>query len=185
MFRQAFLALALALSVGICHGCAIPTSVNSATLNLIKGAEGFVQSPAPDPIGLPTVGYGHLCKTKRCSEVPHPFPLTKSAASSLLESDLKTFISCVYNDIHPSVKLNDNQFGALVAWAFNVGCGNVAKSDVVSRLNKGENPDVVASEELPKWNKARNGSVLRGLVTRRADEVKLFKTASRAIVHPC
>ncbi|KAF9555421.1 lysozyme-like protein, partial [Agrocybe pediades] len=121
MFRQAFLALALALSVGLCNGCAIPNSVNPAALNLIKGAEALVPSPAPDPIGLLTVGYGHLCKTKRCSEVPHPFPLTTSTANSLLESDLKTFISCVYNDIHPSVKLNDNQFGALVSWAFNVG----------------------------------------------------------------
>ncbi|KAF9555426.1 glycoside hydrolase family 24 protein [Agrocybe pediades] len=164
-------------------GCAIPTSVNSATLSLIKSSEGFVASPAPDPIGLPTVGYGHLCQTKGCSEVPYSFPLTTSTASSLLASDLKTYISCVYNDISTSVKLNDNQFGALVSWAFNVGCGNVASSTLVSRLNKGESPNTVASEELPKWNKA-GGSVLPGLVTRRANEVKLFKTASSTIVHP-
>lgn len=66
-----------------------PPSVNAATVALIKEFEGFVKSPAPDPIGLPTVGYGHLCKTKGCSEVPYPFPLSEAQAAALLQSDLK------------------------------------------------------------------------------------------------
>jgi len=64
-------------------------NVNAATVSLIKEFEGFVPSPAPDPIGLPTVGYGHLCKTEGCSEVPYSFPLTTSTASQLLAADLK------------------------------------------------------------------------------------------------
>jgi lysozyme len=63
--------------------------VNDDTVNLIKDFEGFVAKPAPDPIGLPTVGYGHLCKSKGCSEVPFSFPLTKSTAEQLLKQDLK------------------------------------------------------------------------------------------------
>jgi len=92
-------------------------------------------------------------------------------------------MTCVYNDIKTSVKLNDNQFGGLVSWAFNVGCGNVRSSGLVKRLNSGEDPITVASSELPKWATSK-GKVLKGLVTRRANEVKLFKTASRIIVHP-
>lgn len=72
-----------------------PPNVNAATVALIKEFEGFVKSPAPDPIGLPTVGYGHLCKTKGCSEVPYTFPLTEAQAAALLQTDLKV--------CHPSI----------------------------------------------------------------------------------
>lgn len=77
--------LAAPISTRACTG----PSVNVATVALIKEFEGFVESPAPDPIGLPTVGYGHLCQTKGCSEVPYSFPLSKATASQLLASDLK------------------------------------------------------------------------------------------------
>ncbi|TFK22937.1 lysozyme-like protein [Coprinopsis marcescibilis] len=170
--------------------CCLPASsactpkVNTGTLNHIKASEGFVPRPAPDPIGLPTVGYGHLCKTKGCSEVPYAFPLTTTTAHSLLLTDVKIFEACIARDINDSVRLNANQFGALVSWAFNVGCGNTGSSTLIRRLNSGENPNTVASAELPKWNKA-GGNVLPGLVNRRAKEVALFKTASSVIAHPC
>ena len=152
-------------------------------MDLIKQFEGFVASPAPDPTGLPTVGYGHLCKQPKCAEVPFTFPLSKADASALLNSDLKTFESCIKDDLNKSVRLNDNQYGALVSWAFNVGCGNAKSSTLVKRLNAGENPNTVAAQELPKWNKA-GGIVLPGLVRRRAAEVKLFQTASSIISLP-
>jgi len=157
--------------------------VNSATISLIKQYEGFVPSPAPDPIGLPTVGYGHLCQTTNCGEVPYSFPLTTSTASSLLNTDLKTYESCITKDISNTVKLNANQYGALVSWAFNEGCGAAGSSTLIKRLNAGENPNTVAAQELPKWNVA-GGQVLPGLVKRRAAEVTLFQTASSVIAHP-
>uniref|UniRef100_A0A8H7XNQ1 Glycoside hydrolase family 24 protein n=1 Tax=Psilocybe cubensis TaxID=181762 RepID=A0A8H7XNQ1_PSICU len=160
-----------------------PPAVNAATLALIKQFEGFVASPAPDPIGLPTVGYGHLCQTTNCGEVPFAFPLTQAQATSLLNTDLKTFTACLTSDISNEVILNDNQFGALSSWAFNEGCGNVGSSTLISRLNVGQDPDTVAAQELPKWDIA-GGSVLPGLVTRRAAEVKLFQTPSNVIAHP-
>ncbi|EAU80866.1 lysozyme [Coprinopsis cinerea okayama7 len=182
-------------SGGLCPGpsnfkCCLPasstcagTNVNSKTVEHIKQWEGFVKSPAPDPIGLPTVGYGHLCKTKGCSEVPYKFPLTEAQATSLLKTDLKTFQNCISSQLKDSVRLNANQYGALVSWAFNVGCGNTSGSALISRLNKGESPNTVASQELPKWNKA-GGKVLQGLVNRRKAEVTLFKTSSSVIHHP-
>jgi lysozyme len=77
--------LASLLSPRACTG----PNVNGATISLVKEFEGFVARPAPDPIGLPTVGYGHLCKTEGCGEVPYSFPLTTSTASQLLLGDLK------------------------------------------------------------------------------------------------
>ncbi|GLB44571.1 putative phage lysozyme [Lyophyllum shimeji] len=158
---------AKAASVGACG----PPGINAAT-------------PAPDPIGLPTVGFGHLCKTKGCSEVPFPFPLTQSTASQLLQSDVKPFVACINGAVSSNVVLNDNQLGALTSWSFNVGCGAAKSSTLVKRLNAGENPNTVAAQELPKFNKA-GGKVLGGLTRRRAAEVKLFQTPSDVKAHPC
>jgi lysozyme len=59
----------------------------------------------------------------------------------------------------------------------------MSSSSLIKRLNSGENPDKVASEELPKWDKA-DGKTLPGLVRRRAAEVNLFKQESSKIAHP-
>jgi len=159
-------------------------NLNTAGVNLIKKWEGFVAKPAPDPIGLPTVGYGHLCQKKSCSEVKYKFPLTKATAEQLLKDDLPKYSSCLAGLLNSSkVKLNDNQWAALTSWVFNVGCGNAKTSTLVKRLNKGENANKVASEELPKWRMA-GGKVLQGLVNRRKDEVNLFKKASSKQAFP-
>ena len=65
-----------------------------------------------------------------------------------------------------------------------MGCGNVKTSSLVRRLNEGQNPNTVAAQELPQWNKG-GGKVLPGLVRRRAAEVKLFQTPSSVSAHPC
>ncbi|QDS76536.1 hypothetical protein FKW77_006119 [Venturia effusa] len=160
-----------------CHGsggasCGTPT-VNAATLTLIKEFEGFSPRPYKDPDGHPTIGVGHLCSSASCSEIPYSIPLSVSDGEKLLQSDLKVARTCITKDVH--VKLNANQFGALVSWAFNVGCGGAGSSTLVKRLNAGENPNTVAGEELPKWNKG-DGGVLPGLTRRRKAEVDLFKT---------
>ncbi|KAJ2001693.1 hypothetical protein GGI06_005801 [Coemansia sp. S85] len=157
--------------------------VNQAGLNLISKWEGFVAVPSPDPIGLPTVGYGHLCQKKNCAEVKYKFPLTKATAQLLLNDDIPKYTSCLADYLNNSVKLNDNQWAALASWVFNVGCGNAKSSTLVKRLNNGDAPNTVAAQELPKWRMA-GGKVLQGLVNRRADEVRLFKTASSKQAHP-
>jgi lysozyme len=78
-------ALSSPIEVRACTG---PT-INAATVALIKEFEGFVEAPAPDPVGLPTVGYGHLCQTEGCSEVPYEFPLSEAEATTLLMTDVK------------------------------------------------------------------------------------------------
>nr|WJZ50382.1 GH24 muramidase [Mortierella sp. ZY002] len=159
------------------------TGLNDAGINLIKEFEGFVPRPAPDPIGLPTVGYGHLCQTKGCGEVKYSFPLTTATATALLKDDLPKYTSCLAKALNGKPKLNKNQWAALASWTFNVGCGNMKSSSLITRLNAGQNPNTVATEELPKW-KLAGGKVLPGLVRRRAAEVKLFKTANSSQGYP-
>ena len=92
------------------------------------------------------------------------------------------FESCIKSYV--KVKLNDNQFGALVSWSFNVGCENAQMSTLVRELNAGQDPNNVAAQQLPQWDKA-GGKVQPGLVKRRAAEVNLFNTASSTTAIPC
>lgn len=82
--------------------------------------------------------------------------------------------------------LNDNQYGALVSFTYNLGCGTLQSSTLLSGLNGGQDPNTVAGEELPKFVFA-DGVKLNGLVRRRDAEVKLFQTPSNvgALPPPC
>jgi hypothetical protein len=42
-----------------------------------------------DPVGLPTVGYGHLCANAQCTDVPYPIPLSLANGERLLRDDLR------------------------------------------------------------------------------------------------
>jgi len=166
-------------SGGFCKG------LNAGGIEFVKAHEGFVAKPSPDPVGLPTVGYGHLCKKKGCAEVKYKFPLTKATASQLLNDDIPNYTGCLGKALNSGkVKLNDNQWAALTSWTFNVGCNNMLSPTLLKRLNKGDNPNTVASEELPKWRLGQGGKVLPGLVRRRKEEVALFKKASSKSAFP-
>ncbi|KAF2162286.1 glycoside hydrolase family 24 protein, partial [Zasmidium cellare ATCC 36951] len=154
---------------GVC-----PPHVQPNITDFIKQFEGFSATPYNDVAGYPTVGYGHLCSTSDCSELPYSYPMTQAEGEELLADDVREFEVCLGNAIS-SVQLNANQYGALVSWSFNVGCGNMRSSTLVKRLNNGEDPNTVAEQELPKWNKA-GGQVVDGLTRRRAAEVDLFQT---------
>jgi len=91
------------------------------------------------------------------------------------------FEKCITNMVKAT--LNLNQYGALVSWAFNMGCGAAESSTLVKRLNKGENVNTVLSDELPQWVHG-NGEVLPGLVRRRNAEVELAKKSGSAQALP-
>lgn len=156
---------------------------NTATIALIEQFEGFVASPKPDPIGLPTVGFGHKCVRANCAEVPFAFPLSQATAGQLLSTDAATFTTCLHSLLGQNVVLNDNQFGALTSFTFNLGCGTFQSSTMLKRLNNGEDPNTVAAAEIPRFNKA-GGKVLSGLSNRRAAEVQLFQTPSSVTAQP-
>lgn len=79
------------------------------------------------------------------------------------------------------VPLTQNQFDALVSFAFNVGTDidddtiaeGLGDSTLLRKLNAGDYAG--AAKEFPKWNKSK-GRVLNGLVLRRQDEQALFMT---------
>ena len=96
--------------------------------------------------------------------------ITQAVANQMLRDDLKRFEKCISDLI--DVPINQDQFDALVSWAFNCGAGAVSESTLRRRLNAGEDVNTVISEELPRWTSGG----MAGLVRRRDAEVKLATT---------
>ncbi|KAL2004751.1 hypothetical protein VTN00DRAFT_3279 [Thermoascus crustaceus] len=171
-----------ALSTALCKG----PPVNIPTLDLIKSFEKMVPDVYDDGAGNPTIGYGHLCVDWECSDVPFPKPLSEPDASNLLAGDLVRFQDALTNALADPVTLNDNQYGALVSWTFNIGEGHMRSSDLVRDMNAGQHPVDVANRELPLWVNA-GGQRMEGLVRRRQAELDLFNRPSGvpALPVPC
>lgn len=146
-------------------------TVNQETIDHVKRWEGLKLTAYPDPgskNGEPwTVGYGHT--SDGFMKVQRGLTITLKQAEEALEYDLNETAAKV--DELVKVELSDNQFGALVSFAFNVGLAAFAKSTLLRKLNKGDNASVPA--ELARWNK-NDGKVMQGLVNRRAAEAGLW-----------
>lgn len=114
--------------------------------------------------GTLTIGYGHTGP-----DVKPGMQISKAQAQALLAKDLVEFEKLV--DDLVLVDLNDNQFGALVLFAFNIGGKNFKNSTLLRKLNQGDYAAVPG--ELMKWTKSK-GKTLKGLVNRRAAEAGLW-----------
>ena len=132
-------------------------------INLIKEFEGCKLSAYKCPAGVWTIGYGHTKNVKQGMKI------TNEHATNLLKDDLKTYEG--YVNKYVKVKLNQNQFDALVSFTFNCGGGALKSSTLLKKLNKGDYTG--AANELLRWNKA-GGKVLAGLTRRRKAEKTLF-----------
>lgn len=146
-------------------------TVNRETIDHVKRWEGLKLTAYPDPgsrDGTPyTVGYGHTSDGHL--KVYRGLTISPKQAEDALEFDLNETAAKV--DELVKVELSDNQFGALVSFAFNVGTGAFAKSTLLKKLNKGDYAAVPA--ELARWTK-NDGKVMQGLVNRRAAEAGLW-----------
>lgn len=138
--------------------------VNRATLDLIKRFEGRYLKAYICPAGVLTIGYGHTGK-----DVKLNMTITEEDADRLLWNDIEIFATGV--NVLVKVPLNENQFGALVSFSFNVGLGALEKSTLLRLLNNGLYDQVPA--QLMRWNKG-GGRELSGLTKRRAAEAELF-----------
>lgn len=141
-------------------------TINKAGFDLIRRWEGLRLKAYPDPGtgGDPwTIGYGHTGKDVRPGLV-----ITNERANELLAADLLRFERGVAA-LAPIC--TDNQFSALVSFAFNVGLGNLEESTLLRMHRDGQYG--AAQKQFGRWTRAA-GKVLPGLVKRRADEAALY-----------
>lgn len=143
--------------------------LNEAGKSLIKQFEGLKLTAYKCSAGKDTIGYGNTFYEDG-SKVKPGDKITKECAESLFdliaaefEAKVKLVIPC---------NLTDNQFSALVSFAYNVGLTNLQKSTLRSKVRANPN-DPTIRDEFMKWNKA-GGKVLNGLTRRRQAEADLY-----------
>lgn len=139
---------------------------NTAGINLIKKFEGCVLTAYKCPAGVLTIGYGHTG-----SDVKEDMVITKRKATELLKKDLARFEKAV-SKYDSKYHFNENQFSALVSFAYNIG-------SIDQLTAKGTRSLSQISEKMVLYNKA-GGKVLAGLTRRRKAEQELFNKPVKA-----
>lgn len=130
-------------------------------ISLIKSFEKLELKAYKCPAGVWTIGYGHTKGVKKGDVC------TEAQAEQWLKEDLSDAETAM-----AGLKLNQNQFDALVSFTFNLGVGNFKKSTLYKKVKANPN-DPSITDEFGKW-KFANGKELAGLVRRRAAEAELY-----------
>jgi lysozyme len=140
--------------------------------------EGLERTAYHDPLGIPTVCYGHTGPDVKLGQV-----YTAAQCDELLAKDILVANSTINSCI--TAPLTPNQRAAFVSFTFNVGPGGRGVKDGFCTLKSGR-PSTMrllinagqpekACSELLKWTMP--GTVVhRGLLKRRNAEYKLCMT---------
>jgi len=137
--------------------------ISAEGLDLIKRSEGLRLNAYKCPADVATIGYG--------STGPHVkmgMTITVDEAEDLLRDDLVRFEQGVAK---AGGTMTQGQFDAMVSLAFNIGLGAFMGSTLLQKHLAAAHD---TADQFKRWNKG-GGRVLPGLVTRRADEAKLYR----------
>src|SRR5436305_504306 len=109
-------------------------------LRLIRDSEQFKSRLYNCPAGHCTVGYGHLVHRGNCcgdaSELPFANGISEAEAENLLRREVAEHEMCIARLV--KVPLDQSEFDALVDFEYNLGCGSLAQSTLLKKLNAGD-----------------------------------------------
>jgi lysozyme len=145
--------------------------INSATINLIKEFEGCKLKAYRCPAGVWTIGWGTTEEAGVGITPREGMVITQQKADNYFDLTIEKFLA----DMTPAIKrvMNENEKGAFVSLAYNIGTPRFKKSSALRYFNAGDTKR--AADAILLWNKA-GGKVSSGLVRRRAAERALFLT---------
>jgi lysozyme len=163
--------------------------LSHAGAELMHKYEGCRNRPYLCPAHIWTIGYGHVLyqqqirlpmvkKEGESVQIRKEYPLaegdnrvwSKEEINALFATDVSSFERGVLRLV-PGVSGRQGAFDALVSFAFNAGLGNLQRSQIRIKANRGEWQ--AAADALMDWTKG-GGRVLPGLVKRREAERALF-----------
>lgn len=150
------------------RGMDAPRTISSRGLALLKGYEKLSLSFYADEAGIISIYWGHVVRPGE------QFDHTTEEAERVLAQDLRTPEQCVAAWCSKA-QLTENQFDALVCFAFNEGV-QALHSSTLLRLVQARD-FAAAADEFPKWDKVHvKGRITEseGLRKRRAAERNLF-----------
>lgn len=149
--------------------------VSRAGIELIKRFEGYRRRAAKLADGRWTIGYGHTRSAREGAEVG------EADAEALLLYDLRAVEAAVNRLVF--TPLVQNQYDALVAFAFSVGIDGFRRSNVLRRVNEGRLLE--AATAIESWRRAEfegEPLVIDALVRRRSAEKTLFLTPTDGFI---
>jgi len=152
--------------------------LNNAGYQLICEFEGLRLKPYLCSAGVPTIGYGNTFYPNGKKVTMRDKPITKEYAFEIFKFVADLFAKDVNRLIKS--KVTQNQFNALVSFAYNVGTDidhddipeGLGDSRLLKKVNANPN-DLSIRNEFAKWNKA-NGKIVNGLVNRRKKESEVY-----------
>ncbi|HEX5149925.1 MAG TPA: N-acetylmuramoyl-L-alanine amidase [Parafilimonas sp.] len=142
--------------------------------DFIKKWEGLRLRAYQDSAGIWTIGYGTI-SYEDGTPVRQDDVITKERAELLLQKEVKEK-SIGVNAAVSTIEINQNQYDALVSFAYNVGIGGLKGSTLLKRV-KANPSDPAIRDAFMLWDKARvDGQlvVVPGLVNRRKEEADLY-----------
>lgn len=144
--------------------------LNKKGYELIAKHEGLKLSPYLCPAKIPTIGYGNTYYPNGTRVTLLDPPITKEYALEIFEEIADRFAKRVSRLVKKDI--NQNQFNALVSFAYNVGVAAFQKSTLL-RLINADAPRKDIEAQFMRWTRA-GGVVMKGLENRRKDEVKEY-----------
>lgn len=142
--------------------------INKAGMTLIKNWEGLYLHSYRDCIGVWTIGYGITSADKSITGVTIKggMKISKETANKWLEDSLNKKYAPKVEKYQSKYNFNENQFAALVSFAFNVGSIDGLTANGTRSIDE-------IKKMILKYNKA-GGRTIKGLTDRRKDELRLF-----------
>ncbi len=139
---------------------------------IAKPFEGLSLKPYHDPVGYPTIGYGHLLSKEPWADLSQWQPISMNEAEALLQADMFMALDQVA-DASPVLNDPDNwrRLAALSDFVFNLGIGQYKASTLKRKVDVEDWEG--AQAQIKRWTRAR-GKVLKGLVLRREAEARLL-----------
>lgn len=144
--------------------------LNDAGYKLMIGFEGIRLLPYLDSVKIPTIGMGNTYYPDGRKVTMKDPKITKDYALLMFKLTADKFAERVSKRLTKPV--NQNQFNALVSFAYNIGIGAFENSTLLKRVNINPN-DFTISAQFMKWNKA-GGKVIAGLTNRRKEEARIY-----------
>lgn len=145
--------------------------ISQTGIDLIKSMEGLRLEAYKCSAGVVTIGYGSTFYPDKSPIKIGDKLKNKNEAEELLKVTLQGFENTV-SGLFYNVTLTQNQFDALVSFAFNVGTSALANSTLLKKIKVNSN-DKTIELEFNKWVNG-GGKKLPGLVKRRKAEAKLY-----------
>jgi len=139
-------------------------------IDLIKKFEGFRSEAYQDSVGIWTVGYGSTMWPDGKNVQPGQ-RMTIQEAEAVMTWELTRKGKEILSGL-PTTIINQNQYDALVSFAYNLGVGALLKSTLFKKLKVNPNDPSIRTEFM-RWVNA-GGKRLTGLVGRREAEANLY-----------